>query len=147
MIGATHDLDLLLGHEPCHAIDVVGVLAVEPFCERSARVQAEPDAGMPLEQIQQREITIAVGLFDHLVEVADGLMIVEDEDEANGSRHEWARTGSEWMKSDRLSALAGAAPNALTVVTAGKCGPAPGFAGESSGLHAEHAGYTRNRRR
>jgi hypothetical protein len=58
--------------------------AIEPLGERAARVQAEPHAGMPLEQFEQRQITVLIRLLDDIVEVADGLMVVEDEDEANG---------------------------------------------------------------
>jgi hypothetical protein len=39
---------------------------------------------MPLEQFEQRQITVLIRLLDDIVEVADGLMVVEDEDEANG---------------------------------------------------------------
>jgi hypothetical protein len=39
---------------------------------------------MPLEQFEQRQITVLIRLLDDIVEVADGLMVVEDEDEADG---------------------------------------------------------------
>ena len=82
--GAADDLDLPRRNEPRHAVEIVGMASVEPFGERAARVQAEPHAGMPLEQFEQWQVAVLIGLLDDVVEVADGLMIVEDEDEADG---------------------------------------------------------------
>ena len=84
----THDLDLPLGDESGDAVEIVGVVPVEPFGQRAARMQRQPDAWMAFEQFQERQVAVLVGLFDHAVEVADRLVVVKDEDEPNGGRHE-----------------------------------------------------------
>ena len=85
--GAADDLDLSFADQTGHAVEVVGMVAVQPLRQRSARVQGQPDTGMAFEQFQQRQVAVAVGLFDDTVKIADGLMVVENEDEPDGGRH------------------------------------------------------------
>ena len=89
--GTAHDLDLPFGHESGDAVEIVGVVPVEPFGQRSARMERQPDAGMPFEQFQERQVAVLVGLLDDAVEVADGLVVVENEDEPDGGRHKGNR--------------------------------------------------------
>ena len=50
-------------------------------------MERQPDAGMAFEQFQERQVAVLVGLLDDAVEIADGLVVVEDKDEPNGRRH------------------------------------------------------------
>ena len=68
-------------------------MAIKPFSQRAAGVQCQANPPVPLKQLEQRQIAIAVGLLNHLVEVADGLMIVEHKDNPNSWWLGWARSG------------------------------------------------------
>ena len=81
---APHDLDLPLGHEAGDAVEVVGMVAVEPLSQRAACVERQPDPGMAFEEFQKRQVAVPVCLLDDAVEVADGLVVVENEDEPDG---------------------------------------------------------------
>ena len=48
-----------------------------------------------LEDVEERPIAVLIGLLEDVVEVADGLMIVQDEDEADGVRHRWRLAAGE----------------------------------------------------
>jgi hypothetical protein len=64
------------------------MVGVEPFHQRPARVQRELQARIAFEQIEKRLITVAIGLLEYVIEIADGLMIVQDKDEPDGL-HFW----------------------------------------------------------
>ena len=89
MEGAPHDLDPTRGDQARQAVEVVGMMPIEPFGQGAAGVQGQSDAGVAFEHLQKRQIAVAVRLLDHAVEIADGLMVVQDEDEADGGRHGW----------------------------------------------------------
>ena len=55
-------------------------------------MQADPNAGMPLEQLEHWQIAVLIGLLNDIVEVADRLVVVDDKDKADRSshqRHSW----------------------------------------------------------
>ena len=84
---AADDFNLAFGDQTGHAVEVVGMVTVEPLHQRTAGVEGQPNAGMTFEQFQQRQVAVVVGLFDDPIEVADWLVVMEDEDEPNGRRH------------------------------------------------------------
>jgi hypothetical protein len=50
-------------------------------------VEAHVDAGMFFEQFNEREIRVLVGLFEHVAEIAAGLMGMNQEDEMKAIGH------------------------------------------------------------
>ena len=59
-------------------------MGVEPFQQRAAGVQAHLQIRIALEHVQERQVAVLIRLLEDVVEVADGLVVVQDEDEADG---------------------------------------------------------------
>ncbi len=55
------------------------MMRVEPFDQRAARVQRELQIGIALEQIEKWPVAILIRLLENTIEIADGLMIVQNE--------------------------------------------------------------------
>ena len=85
--SSTDDFDSAGGHVPGQAVEIFGMMGVEPFQQRPAGVQGDPQVRKLLEQIEKQAVTVLICLLEHAVEVADGLMVVQSEDEANRLRH------------------------------------------------------------
>ena len=62
------------------------MLGGEPVEERTAVVEPEPDPRMALEGLEHRLVGGPVDLLDHPAEVADRLVVVEDEGESEARR-------------------------------------------------------------
>ena len=85
--GPADDLDPALGDQLGQAVEILGMLDVEPFHQRAAGVQADLQRLVAAEDVEKRPVAVLVGLLEDVVEIADGLMIVEDQDESNGIGH------------------------------------------------------------
>ena len=71
-----------------------GWRGVEPFHQRAAGVQGDPQRLVAAENVEKRQIAVFVGLLENVIEIADGLVIVEGEDQADGIGHnEFRREG------------------------------------------------------
>ena len=69
------------------------MVEVEPLCQWPAGVEGEANAGVLLEKVEHRQVGIAVGLLDDPVEVADGLVVMENKHEADSGVHRWPPSG------------------------------------------------------
>jgi hypothetical protein len=69
------------------AIEILGMIGVEPLHERSAGVQADLERLVGLEHIEERLVAVLVSLLEDVVEVAGGLVIVTDENQADSIHH------------------------------------------------------------
>ena len=81
--------------------DVLGLALDQPFQQRARGVQDEGDLGIALEHVEERQVAVAVGLLEDAVEVADGLVVVQGEDQADAGheRTSWSQ-GSRATRSD-----------------------------------------------
>ena len=59
-----------------------------PREERAGIMQAEAHAGMLLQQLDKREVGMLEGFFEHVLEIAAGLMCVDQQHEMEIRRHE-----------------------------------------------------------
>ena len=50
-------------------------------------VKADVDVGVPLEDFDERQIATCVGLLENVIEIADGLMRVDEKDQMELWRH------------------------------------------------------------
>ena len=80
------DLDPPRGDMAGQPIEIFRMMRVEPFHQRAAGVQRDPHVRILLEHIEKRPIAVLIGLLENAVEIADRLMIVQGEDEANHGR-------------------------------------------------------------
>ena len=80
--AAAHDLDLPAGDELAQTLDIIRPPVHQPFHQRAARVQGKRNLGVLFHELEERSVAVPVGLFEHAVEVADGLVVVKSEDEA-----------------------------------------------------------------
>ncbi len=77
------------------AIDIFRMVRVEPFHQRAAGVQGDPQRLVAAEDVEKRQVAVLVGLLENVVEIADGLMIVEGQDQADGVGHGRERIAGE----------------------------------------------------
>ena len=68
-----------------HPRDVFGLLLDQPFQQRARGVQDERDLGIALEHVEERQVAVAIRRLEDAVEVADGLMVVQGEDQADAA--------------------------------------------------------------
>ena len=85
--AAAQDLDLTALGQGGQALDRLRLLDDHPLEERARVVEADANAGMPLEGGQHRLVGRPERLLDDPPEVAHGLMVVEDEGERDARRH------------------------------------------------------------
>ena len=73
-------------------IDVLGMVLVQPLHQGTAGVQRDPQiGGYCSNTFKKRQVAVLVRLFENAVEVADGLVVVQYEAEANSRvRHGWS---------------------------------------------------------
>ena len=72
-------------------IDVLGVLGVEPLHQRAAGVQGDLQRLVAGEHVEERPVAVLVGLLEDVVEIADRLVVVQGQDEADGDWACWRR--------------------------------------------------------
>ena len=69
--------------EPRQPVDVVAVMLVEPFHQRAAGVQRNPQlGGIAFQEVQKRQIAILIRLLEDPAEIADWLMVVQNQAKA-----------------------------------------------------------------
>ena len=78
--------------------DVLGLPLDQPLQQRARGVQDERDLGIALQHVQERQVAVAVGRLEDAVEVADGLVVVQGEDQADAGH------GRSFGRTDRGSA-------------------------------------------
>ncbi len=59
----------------------LGMMLFYPFQQYSGEMQADLEIRMSLENLQKRQIAVAVSIFKHVLEIADGLVIVNGKSE------------------------------------------------------------------
>jgi hypothetical protein len=52
-----------------------------PLQQDPGEMQADLEARVPLQYLQKREIAVVISMLEHVLEIADGLMIVNGESE------------------------------------------------------------------
>ena len=90
-IGPAEDLDPPGVDELRQPIDVVGVMAGEPFHQRAADVQRNFQRRVAAENVQEHAVAVVVGALEDFIEIADGLVIVQGEDETDWVGHDLVR--------------------------------------------------------
>jgi len=85
--AATDQLDLPSADEGFQAGEIFGTIFFDPGEQRAGIVEAHVDAGMFFEQFNEREIRVLVGFFEHVAEIAAGLMGMNQEDEMKSIGH------------------------------------------------------------
>ena len=85
---AAENLDSPLLDQLGQPVEILGLVGREPFQERSADVKRNLQRGVAAEHVEEVAIAVVVRLLEYVVEVADGLMIVDREDQANGVGHD-----------------------------------------------------------
>ena len=63
------------------------MMFLQPLHQGAAGVQRDPQIGVRFEHVQKRSIAVLVGLFEDILKVADRLVIVEYETQADGIAH------------------------------------------------------------
>ena len=89
------DLDPPLRDQLGQPVDVLGMMRGEPFHQRAADVQRHLQRLVAAEDVQERAVAVVEGLLEDVVEVADGLVIVQGEDEADAVGHDVSKC---WMQ-------------------------------------------------
>ena len=84
---ATDQLDLACADESFQTGEIFRTILFDPGEQRAGIVEAHVDAGMFFEQFDEREIRVLVGLFEHVAEIAAGLMGMNQEDEMKAIGH------------------------------------------------------------
>ena len=85
------DLDPAGCDQAGQAIDIFAVPLVEPFHQRPAGVQRDRQIRVGLEDVQERQVAVLIGLLEDAVEVADRLVVVQDQAKANANS--WCEAG------------------------------------------------------
>ena len=75
--GTTDDLDTAGDGQLPETIQILGVMIVEPFHQWPAGVQGNAKFVVFLENVQERQITILIRLFNDAVKIAHRLMVVK----------------------------------------------------------------------
>src|SRR5690606_20160545 len=90
------DFDPAGGDEVRQTIDVLGMAGVEPLHQRAARVETNLQPLVTFKDVEERQVAVLVGLLEDSVEVADWLVVVQDEHKAQRLIHggvEWGWRG------------------------------------------------------
>ena len=83
MEAAAQDLDPPGLDQRPDPVDVVGLVLDQPLQQRPRGVQDERDLGIVLHHVQERPIAVPIRRLEDAVEVADGLMVVHGQDQAD----------------------------------------------------------------
>ena len=87
-IGPAEDLDPPLLDQLRQPVDVLGLMRGEPFHQRAADVQRNLQRGIAAEDVEKVAIAVVERPLENVVEVADGLMVVQGEDETDAVGHD-----------------------------------------------------------
>ena len=85
--GAADDFHSPRRHQRRQAIQIFRMMRIEPFDQRAAGVQRDLELRVAFEQIEKRPVAVLIGLLENTIEVADRLMIVQNEQKSNRMRH------------------------------------------------------------
>ncbi len=83
VVAAADDLDLATIDEPADLVDRLGLVGGHPLQQRPGVVKAKANPRMPLQGVEHRRVGVLVDVLDHPAEVADRLVVVDDERERN----------------------------------------------------------------
>ncbi len=86
-IGPAQNLDPPLVDQLRQPVYIVRVMRGQPFHERAADVQRHPQRRIAAEDVQKRAIAVVEGLLEDVVEIADGLVIVQGENQTDAMGH------------------------------------------------------------
>jgi hypothetical protein len=81
VIAASQKLDPPGFHKSPESIDEIPVVVQKPVQKNPGEMLCDLEAGMGFKGLQEREISLPVGLLEDMVEVPDRLMVVESEAE------------------------------------------------------------------
>ena len=90
VVAAGHHLDLTASRQGLQAGQEVGPMLAQPVQEAAAVVQGETDAPVALQRRQQRQVGLLVDGLEDVVDVADGLVVVDSQAEVEAG-HESSR--------------------------------------------------------
>ena len=116
--STTEQFDLSVANQRSQAIEVRGAMALDPFEKAAAEMHAEADRRMLREHIEKGQIALRVGALDHIVEVADGLVRVDEESQLELTQCDSLRDYSritEWLSAAKAVAQIGS----IKIVAAG----------------------------
>ncbi len=63
------------------------MMLLDPGEQRPCVVKADVNVGMPLEDFDERQIATRVGLLENVIEIANGLMRVDEQNQMELWRH------------------------------------------------------------
>ena len=63
------------------------MMLVQPFQQGTAGVQRQPQRIKRFENLQKRQVTVLIRLFENTVKIADRLVVVKDQTEADWICH------------------------------------------------------------
>ena len=84
---AANEFYLSGGDEGFQPDKILGAIFFDPSEERARIVQAHVDAGVFFEELDEWEVGVLVGFFEHVAEIAAGLMGMNQEDEMKTIGH------------------------------------------------------------
>ncbi len=87
-ICPAENLDPSLLDELGQPVDVLGLVRGQPFHQRAADVQRHLQRGIAAEDVEEVAVTVVEGALEYFVKVADGLMVVQGEDETYAVGHD-----------------------------------------------------------
>src|ERR1700735_2114859 len=79
--SAAEQFDLPIANQRAQAIEVWGGISLGSFQQAAAEMHAEANRRMCREHVEKRQIALGVGALDHVVEIADGLVSVDQKGE------------------------------------------------------------------
>ena len=89
------DFDPPLGRQFGQPVDVLRVLGRQPFEQAAARVERDLEVGRVAgKDVQERLVALLVRLLDDAVEVADRLVVMQRQNQADGIRHDLLSRGA-----------------------------------------------------
>ena len=83
MKSARQKLDLSALYQVAQSFQVFGVRSFEPGQKRSGMMRADPDTRMPGQHVEEWSVRLAVHALEHVFEIAERLMIMDDEQEGD----------------------------------------------------------------
>ncbi len=79
--AAADQLDLPSADEGLEANEIFGTILFDPGKQRAGIVEAHVNAGMLFKRLNERQVGVFVSLFEHVAEIAAGLVGVNQQDE------------------------------------------------------------------
>jgi len=81
---------VLAARMPGEAVEIFGVVCFEPFEQTAGNMMREWNGGVLFEDLNIRLVAQLVGFFNDMIEVADGLVRMQQADKADTSGHRMA---------------------------------------------------------